>query len=182
MRQQLTLIQDRYRDWHLRSDGLMERLNNQTQHLQQLESALLLADTININTKVAELDFELLRYTCSFLETRFEEAARHDCAQLIVESILDVSGGKESGELWDNWLGSAPCWPPLAESQWYQARNKAAELLNERLKSTEVVMDQSALKEILRAMGELTLRELLSPEIYAEMFPGDSDDEEQSPI
>ncbi len=159
--------------------GILKReIENLTgQKLRMAESASLQEEPFDI--KVAEFDFELLRYACAFLESRLEEAARHDCAQLIAESILDVSGGKEPNERWSSWLSTAPYWPQLAHSEWRSAVSKAADIVVGRLEAAGVNVNRAATNEIDNAVSELMLRDVLSPDVYARFFPESSTKEDE---
>ena len=174
------LLQHHYHDWHLRRERFMESLCVQSQQLRLIESALLQEDQSEIITKVGELDFELLRYTCYSLESGIVEAARLDCAHLIADSILDVSVARVSGTSWENWLTAASCWPQLAQEQWKYARSKASDVVVERLESAGVSMNATSAKEIGREVSSLELRDLMPPETYNRIFTADTTDEEGS--
>ena len=156
----------------------MERLAEQSQQLRLLESALLQEDQSEIITKVGELDFELLRYTCYSLESGIVEAARLDCAHLIADSVLDVSVARVSGTSWENWLTAASCWPQLAQEQWKYARSKASDMVVERLESAGVSMNATSSKEIGREVSSLELRDVVPPEIYDRIFTEETKEED----
>lgn len=178
MSQKSELAQLHYHDWHLRRERFMERLAEQSQQLRLIESALLQKEKYEIEAKVVELDFELLRYACYTLEARMVEAARLDCGQLIAESVLDISGGRLSGTSWENWLTAASCWPQLAQEQWKYARSRASDVVVERLESAGINMDVTSVMEIGRAIADLELRDILPPDIYARIFTEETKEEE----
>ena len=180
MSQKPALLQHHYHDWHLRRERFMERLAEQSQQLRLIESALLQEDQSEIITKVGELDLELLRYACYSMESRITEAARLDCAHLIADSVLDVSGGEVSGKRWENWMSAAACWPQLAQEQWNYALNKASDVIIERLESAGVSIDANSAKEIGREVAGLELPDVLPPETYARIFAEISKEEEVS--
>ena len=170
MNQKPELLQQRFHDWHLRRERFWGSLNEQSQQLREIETALLQEDPFQINSRVVELDFEVLRYACYSLQTRIEDAALQDCARLIAKTVLDFSDGKVSGKFWENWLSAAPCWPRLAWDQWKSAQVKAYDLVVGELESEGVVVDACATKEIGRAVANLKLQDLLPPELFARVY------------
>ena len=173
MNQEPEWQQSHFHDWHLRRERFWESLNEQSHQLRQIETALLQEDPFEINSKVVELDFEVLRFACYSLQTRIEEVALHDGARLIAKTVLDFSDGKVSGPLWENWLSAAPCWSVLAQDQWKYAKVKAYDLVVDELESVGVFVNASAKKEIGRAISNLKLQDLLPSGLFARVYPED---------
>ena len=175
-------LQYQYNDWHFRQDRFLEKLGEQSQQLRLIESALVQDDPIEINTKVAELNFELLRYACYSLEKRITEAATQDCAQLIANSVLDVSGGEDSGKQWSDWLSAAPCWSQLAKEQWTVAICTVTDLVVEKMGDAGISLDPTVAKELDSKVAQLTIRDVLPTElftrVYSEQVSADDGEEE----
>ncbi len=97
MSQSPVLMQFYFHDRYLRQARLLENIKEQSQHLQLIESEVLRSDPGSLAEETVKLDFDVLRCACYFGERKFEEAARHDCTRLIVESIFDQTGGASVG-------------------------------------------------------------------------------------
>ena len=173
MNQSPVLMQTYFHDRYLRQTRLLEGIKEQSQQLQQIQSIDTTRgqdDPSGIAVRAIKLDFELLRYACYFIERKFEEAAHHDCARLIVESVLDPTGGEASGEHWRRWLSVAPCWPQLAEACWSSVLNEVPDLLIERLTASGLVIDREMTQGIEDLLSGLTIGEVLPAELVAQFF------------
>ena len=182
MSQSPVLMQSHFRERYFRSECLLENINDQSQHLRLLESAVLQDDPSSIRDELSKLDFDFLRNACFFIERKITEAARTDCASLIVESVLDHSDGKVSGEHWCAWLSLAPYWPQLAEACWSTVLGDVTRLLVERLNISGVMIDRAAEQEIDVVVSSLSLGDVLPPQIMAQFFTevkADKDGEEE---
>lgn len=170
MNQSPVLMQSYFHDRSLRQTRLLENIKDQSQQLLSIDATGLQDDPSGVAVRAVKLDFDLLRYACCFVERKFEEAARHDCARLIVESVLDQSGGTASGERWQRWLSLAPCWPRLAIACWSSVLNDVPDLLIERLTASGLVIDREMTPGIEELVLGLTIGEVLPAEIVAQFF------------
>ena len=178
MTQSPVLLQSYFHDRSLRETRLLENIKDQSQQLQQIQSIDTTGgqdDPSGVAVKSIKLDFDLLRYACYFVERKFEEAARHDCARLIVESVLDQSGGTASGEHWRRWLSVAPCWPQLAIASWSSVLDEVPDLLIERLIASGLVIDREMVRGIEELVSGLTIGDVLPPALVAQFF-GEGED------
>ena len=179
MNQSPVLMQSYFFDRALRQSRLLENIKEQSQQLQQIQSIDTTGgqdDPSGVAVKSIKLDFDLLRYACYFVERKFEEAARHDCARLIVESVLDPTGGEASGEHWRRWLSVAPCWPQLAIACWSSVLNEVPDLLIERLTASGLVIDREMNQGIEDLVSGLTIADVLPAELVAQFFTETKDD------
>jgi len=170
MNQSPVLLQSYFYDRSLRQTRLLENIKDQSQQLLSIDATGLQDDPSGVAVRAVKLDFELLRYACYFVERKFEEAARHDCARLIVESVLDQSGGTASGEHWRRWLSVAPCWPQLAIASWSSVLHEVPDLLIERLTASGLVIDREMTQGIEDLVSGLTIGDVLPSEIVAQFF------------
>ncbi len=178
MTQSPVLLQSYFYDRSLRQTRLLENIKEQSQQLQQIQSIDTTEgqdDPSGVAVQAVKLDFDLLRYACYFVERKFEEAARHDCARLIVESVLDPTGGEASGEHWRRWLSVAPCWPQLAQACWSSVRNETTDLLIERLTASGLVINREMVRGIEDLVSGLTVGDVLPPAIVAQFFAEGND-------
>lgn len=173
MNQSPVLMQSYFYDRALRQTRLLENIKEQSQQLQQIQAFDTTGgqdDPSCVAVKAVKLDFDLLRYACYFVERKFEEAARHDCARLIVESVLDPTGGTASGEHWRRWLSVAPCWPRLAETCWSSVLHEVTDLLIERLTASGLVANREMVREFEDLVSGLTVSDVLPAEIVTQFF------------
>ncbi len=150
MRQKIELQQDVFRSGCLSNENLIEHLQAQSFRLRDMAFDESHANSLETSDTVPQLDFSLLRYACALMVYRLEETAKHDCAQLIAESVLDVTG-KDARQCWENWLESAPCWPRLASDKWSYAVVQAAEIVVEKLEALGVVAAGAMMHEFGRS-------------------------------
>lgn len=179
MRQKIELQQDVFRSGCLSNENLIEHIQAQSCQLRNMAFDESQSDSLEISDTVPKLDFGLLRYACALMVYRLEETATHDCAQLIAESVLDVTG-KNARQRWENWLESAPCWPRLASDKWPHAVVQAAEVVVERLEALNVIVNRAVSKDIKDAVAQLELRDLVLPETFARYFPEPSSENEET--
>lgn len=175
MNQSPILLQSYFYDRPLRQTRLLENIKEQSQQLQSIDITGFLGDPSGIAVQAVALDFDLLRYACYFVERKFEEAARHDCARLIVESVLDQRGGEASGEHWRRWLSVAPCWPQLAIACWSSVLREVPDLLIERLTASGLVIDREMNQGIEELVSGLTIADVLPAALVAQFF-GEGED------
>ena len=173
MSRKYELQQRLFRDGYLQHEDLVAHLDCQSQQLRQVEMARSEGDLSEIAKKVADLDYDLVRYACLFLAGRAEAAAIHDCGELLAESVLDTSGDGESDrwKRWERWLDAAPCWPQLAQGKWHYAVSQAIPLVVERLRKAGVTLNDAAVDDIERALSEIGLVDLLPPALFERFFP-----------
>ncbi len=176
MNQSPILLQSYFYDRPLRQTRLLENIKEQSQQLQSIDITGFLGDPSGIAVQAVALDFDLLRYACYFVERKFEEAARHDCTRLIVESVLDQRGGEASGEHWRRWLSVAPCWPQLAIACWSSVLNEVPDLLIERLTVSGLVINREMVRGIEELVSGLTISDVLPAELVAQFFTETKDD------
>lgn len=176
MTQKTELKQRQFRHDCHQNQQFIEHLNGQCQQLGRVEVAMSEGDLTEIHTRVSELDFHLIRYACFFLGWRTDEAAKHDCAELLAESALDTSE-KGGGDRRENWLDAAPCWPLLAKGKWPYAVSKAAEIIVQRLEAAGVNVNGVAVDEIEEAVSRMKLADLMLPAVFERFFPASTDDE-----
>lgn len=173
MSRKYELQQRLFRDGFLQHEDLAAHLDCQSQQLRQVEMATSEGDLSEIAKNVTGLDFDLVRYACLFLAGRAEAAAIHDCSELLAESVLDASGEGESSRWkhWERWLDAAPCWPQLAQGKWHYVVSQALPTVVERLRKAGVTVNDGAVDDIERALGEIGLADLLPPELFERFFP-----------
>jgi len=148
-----------------------ERIHQQWVGLYQFTSPAILDEPEKLKQAVSELDLDLMRCSLTMLRRHLEEAAIRDCALLTAERVLDTSVGQESLERWERWLMAAPCWPRLAQENWYQSLGKSAEIVVNALADSGIVLDDSTRGDIEREIGMLQLSDLLTKELMERFFP-----------
>lgn len=179
MSQKPSLLQSQFRHSCFGTErDIADHLDTQCLQLHQLEAAVQRNNADNLHERAAVLDFYLLRYACALLKSRLAEAARLDCAQLIADSVFDVSEDDTAAEQWSTWLATAPCWSNLAFDQWHHAISLASEIVVDRLKTAGVYLDRTVIDEIDKAVADLALKDLLPKTTYERFFPTNSDQTE----
>ena len=173
------LLQLQFRNHDLRHENMVEHLHDQSDRLREIQFSISQEETFAQSNRVGELDFDLLRYACAHLATGVGEAAKHDCAELIVESLFDMTG-KTAAKYWELWLTQAPCWPLLAKEKWSYVLSRASKLVGIRLEAAGIVLTEVATTAIDCAVQRLRLEDLVPADVIVNAFPAESSDEEDN--
>jgi len=171
MGQRLELLQEQFRNFDFKHAHVVEHLHSQANQLLELHFFVARGDANELSSQVADLDCDLLRCACAHMAASIGEAAKHDCARLVVESLFDMTG-TSAVKYWEAWLSHAPCWPLLAEGNWSYVLARASDLAQRRLETDGVAITDVARDQINGALTRLRLEDLLPAEVFAKAFPG----------
>lgn len=123
-----------------------------------------------------QLDPILLRTACSNLKRVLVGAAVTDGAVLLADSVTDPVDIERRQEKWAKWLLDARCWPPLVKQHWQSIRYHGAALVSERLKAEfGSEPDTPVGYDILAAVRQLELADLVTEETMQKAFPGEGE-------
>ena len=170
MSQRLELLQEQFRNFDFKHAHVVEHLHSQANQLREIHFSLAQGGTNELSHQVADLDCDLLRCACAHMAASIGEAAKHDCALLVVESLFDMTG-TSAAKYWEAWLGHAPCWPLLAEGKWSCVLSRASELAQKRLETDGIAIADLARNHLDSAVMRLKLEDLLPEEMFAKIFP-----------
>lgn len=171
------LLQLQFRNHDFKHNNMVEHLHDQADGLREIQFSMHQGETLALSSQVSELDFDLLRYACAHLATGISEAAKRDCAELVVESLFDMTG-KTAAKYWESWLTQAPCWPLLAKEKWSYVLSRASKLVGIRLEAAGIVLTEVATTAIDCAVLRLRLEDLVPVDVIANVFPAESSEEE----
>ncbi len=176
MGQRLELLQEQFRNFDFKHAHVVEHLHSQANQLLELRFSLAQGETNELSHQVADLDCDLLRCACAHMAASIGEAAKHDCARLVVESLFDMTG-TSAAKYWEAWLGHAPCWPLLAEGNWSYVLARASDLAQKRLEAAGITVAYTAKDQLDSAVMRLKLEDFLPIDVFAKICPVKSADE-----
>jgi len=177
MNNKLELLQLQFRNHDFKHKNMVEHLHDQADQLREIQFSMVQGETPAQSSQVGTLDFDILRYACAHLAIGISEAAKHDCAELVVESLFDMTG-KTAAKYWESWLTQAPCWPLLANEKWSYVLSRASKLVGIRLEAAGIVLTEVATTAIDCAVQRLRLEDLVPADVIVNVFPVDSSADE----
>ncbi len=170
------LQQLQFRNHDFKYQNMVDHLHDQADQLREIQFSMVHGETLAQSSQVSTLDFDLLRYACAHLVIGISEAAKQDCAELVVESLFDMTG-KTAAKYWESWLTQAPCWPLLAKEKWSYVLSRASKLVGIRLEAAGIVLTEVAATAIDCAILRLRLEDLVPADVIVNAFPMESSEE-----
>jgi hypothetical protein len=166
-----SLRQRAFTDRCLQQNDVIERIREQWVGLCQFGSPSTLDDPEKLKQAANDLDLGLVQFSLTNLRTHLQETAIRDCALLAAERILDTSVTQETIERWEHWLAAAPCWPRLANENWFQAISKAADIVVNNLIDAGIKLNEESQGDLQREISMLQIADLLPMAVYERFFP-----------